>query len=161
LPSQNPAASNGGVLTRLPKPQYKFLLECFEWMIAPLARMMSPTNPLRRRKTQKTTFSDDRQHYWACCPDQLDQTQLAVERELAISRLDRDSPILQSLDAALRRIERGTYGYCLQCEEEISLKRLQAVPWTSFCLDCQEEFDRSRRRSFSDLSPDDELIIRA
>jgi DnaK suppressor protein len=94
-------------------------------------------------------------------PDQLDQTQLAVERELAISRLDRDSAILQSLDAALRRIERGTYGYCVQCEEEISLKRLQAVPWTSFCLECQEEFDRRQRRSFSDLSPASELIVRA
>lgn len=94
-------------------------------------------------------------------PDQLDQTQLAVERELAISRLDRDSAILQSLDAALRRIEDGTYGYCVQCEEEISLKRLRAVPWTSFCLDCQEEFDCSQRRSFSDLLPDSELIVRA
>jgi DnaK suppressor protein len=94
-------------------------------------------------------------------PDRLDQTGLAVERELAISRLDRDSAILQSLDAALRRIERGTYGYCIQCEEEISPKRLQAVPWTSFCLACQEEFDRRQRRSFSDLPPDSELIIRA
>src|SRR5262249_24572324 len=94
-------------------------------------------------------------------PDQHDQTGLAVERELAIRRLDRESAILQSLDAALRRIERGTYGYCIQCEEEISPKRLQAVPWTSFCLDCQEEFDRRQRRSFSDLPPDSELIIPA
>ena len=93
-------------------------------------------------------------------PDQLDQTQLAVERELAISRLDRDSAILHSLDAALRRMEDGTYGHCVECEEEISFKRLHAVPWTSFCLSCQEEVDRRQRRSFADL-PDSELIVRA
>jgi DnaK suppressor protein len=92
-------------------------------------------------------------------PDAIDQTQLAVDRELAISRLDRDYSILQSVDAALRRMEDGTYGHCLHCEEEISLKRLQAVPWTSFCLSCQEEFDRHHSRSLSEAASDFESIL--
>jgi DnaK suppressor protein len=92
-------------------------------------------------------------------PDAIDQTQLAVDRELAISRLDRDYSVLQSVDAALRRVEDGTYGHCLQCEEDISLKRLQAVPWTSFCLSCQEEFDRHQSGSLSEPAADFEAIL--
>ena len=93
--------------------------------------------------------------------DTMDQTQLAVERELAISRLDRDYSVLQNLDAALRRMEDGTYGRCVHCEDEISPKRLHAVPWTSLCLRCQEEFDSRQSRSLSELSPDSEQILRA
>jgi DnaK suppressor protein len=92
-------------------------------------------------------------------PDAIDQTQLAVDRELAISRLDRDSSVLQSVDAALRRVEDGAYGNCLHCDEEISLKRLHAVPWTSYCLSCQEEFDRRQSGSLSKAEADFEAIL--
>ena len=94
-------------------------------------------------------------------PDAIDQTQLTAERELAITRLARDHSMLQSLDAALHRLENGTYGLCLNCEEEISAKRLQAVPWTSFCLSCQEDVDQRQKRALSNGSADSELMIRA
>ena len=94
-------------------------------------------------------------------PDAIDQTQLTVERELTITRLDRDHSMLQSLDAALHRLQNGTYGLCLNCEEEISAKRLQAVPWTSFCLSCQEDVDRRQKQVISNGSADSELMIRA
>ncbi|MFN0169594.1 MAG: TraR/DksA family transcriptional regulator [Bryobacteraceae bacterium] len=74
--------------------------------------------------------------------DALDEVQLAGERELAIRNLDRESNLLRSVRVALARIEEGTYGTCLHCEEDISSKRLNAVPWTSFCLSCQEAADR-------------------
>lgn len=92
-------------------------------------------------------------------PDAIDQTQLAVDRELAISRLDRDYAVLQSVSAALRRTEDGTYGQCLRCDEEISVRRLLAVPWTSFCLSCQENFDRHQSQFLSELSTDFEPIL--
>jgi DnaK suppressor protein len=41
----------------------------------------------------------------------------------------------------LTRIEEGTYGTCLRCDSEISLKRLKAVPWAAYCLACQEAAD--------------------
>ncbi|MDX2153156.1 MAG: TraR/DksA family transcriptional regulator [Bryobacteraceae bacterium] len=75
-------------------------------------------------------------------PDALDEVQLAGERELAIRTLDRESSLLRNVRAALRRIEEGTYGTCVHCEEEISLKRLNAVPWTPYCIQCQEQADR-------------------
>jgi len=78
-------------------------------------------------------------------PDALDAVQHATERELAIRNLDRESNLLKHTRAALRRIEEGSFGVCLHCEEEISSKRLAAVPWTAFCIQCQEILDRSER----------------
>jgi DnaK suppressor protein len=76
--------------------------------------------------------------------DALDEVQYATERELAIRNLDRDSNLLRNVRAALCRIEEGSFGVCLRCEEDISLKRLAAVPWTTFCIQCQEIADRSQ-----------------
>ena len=75
-------------------------------------------------------------------PDALDEVQLAGERELAIRNLDRDSNMLRQVRAALGRIADGTYGVCLHCEEDISVKRLNAVPQTPYCIKCQEAADR-------------------
>jgi DnaK suppressor protein len=76
-------------------------------------------------------------------PDQLDEIQQASERALAVSNLDRNFSQLRSARAALRRIDEGDFGICQQCEEEIHLKRLAAVPWTSYCIECQEAADRN------------------
>jgi DnaK suppressor protein len=75
-------------------------------------------------------------------PDALDEVQLAGERELAIRNLDRESHLLRQVRSALSRIADGSYGICNHCEEEISLKRLNAVPQTAYCIKCQEAADR-------------------
>ena len=75
-------------------------------------------------------------------PDALDEVQHAAERELAIRNLDRESNLLRNVRGALRRIQDGTFGVCLHCEEDISPKRLAAVPWTAYCIQCQELADR-------------------
>src|SRR5947209_18316376 len=71
-------------------------------------------------------------------PDALDEVQHAAERELAIRNLDRESNLLRNVRGALRRIEDGSFGICLHCEEEISPKRIAAVPRASFCIQCQD-----------------------
>ena len=76
-------------------------------------------------------------------PDAIDEVQLAGERELAIRNLDRESNLLRNVKAALARIADGSYGTCIHCEEEISLKRLNAVPWAGYCIKCQEAVDRN------------------
>jgi RNA polymerase-binding transcription factor len=78
--------------------------------------------------------------------DVLDQIQYATERELALGNLERESVRLRDTRAALRRIDVGTFGTCLNCEEDISLKRLAAVPWTQCCIACQEVADREGRQ---------------
>ena len=76
--------------------------------------------------------------------DALDEVQYATERELAIRSLDRDSNLLRNVRAALDRIEEGSFGVCLHCEEDISPKRLAAVPFTAYCIVCQELADRGQ-----------------
>lgn len=74
--------------------------------------------------------------------DALDQIQHMVERELALETLGRESAFLRETRAALRRIDTDTFGICLDCEEEISLKRLAAIPWAARCIACQERADQ-------------------
>ena len=76
--------------------------------------------------------------------DALDEVQHAAERELAIRNLDRESNLLRNVRLALRRIEEDSFGVCLHCEEEISPKRVAAVPWAPFCIQCQEQADKNQ-----------------
>ncbi len=91
-------------------------------------------------------------------PDAIDEVTRAAERELAIRNLDRESQLLRNVRAALRRIDDGTFGTCAHCEEEISPKRLAAVPWTAFCIRCQEAADRNERSAVETL---DTLLVNA
>ena len=75
-------------------------------------------------------------------PDALDQVQRATEREFAIGRLENDCRRQHKIVAALERIKEGTYGACMECEAEIGIKRLRAVPWAEYCLECQTNADR-------------------
>jgi DnaK suppressor protein len=74
-------------------------------------------------------------------PDALDEIRLAAERDLTVSLLNRDAQMSRRIQGALRRMEDGAYGACLVCDEPISFKRLQAVPWAELCLACQERSD--------------------
>jgi DnaK suppressor protein len=89
-------------------------------------------------------------------PDALDEVQHAAERELAIRNLDRESNLLRNVRGALARIEEGTFGVCLHCEEDINPKRLNAVPWAPYCITCQEMADR-RKEEFNEEF--DELMV--
>ena len=88
--------------------------------------------------------------------DALDEVQHAAERELAIRNLDRESNLLRNVRSALRRIDEGSFGICLHCEEEISPKRIAAVPWAPFCIQCQEQADKNQEQG--DESFDDMLV---
>jgi DnaK suppressor protein len=74
--------------------------------------------------------------------DQMDEIQYASERDLVIGNVDRESSRLREVKAALRRIENGSFGTCIECESAIDPKRLAAVPWAPRCIQCQEAADR-------------------
>ena len=74
--------------------------------------------------------------------DQMDEIQYASERDLAIGNVDRETILLRGVKAALRRVDDGSFGTCIECELAISPKRLAAVPWASRCIQCQEAADR-------------------
>jgi DnaK suppressor protein len=90
--------------------------------------------------------------------DALDEVQHAAERELAIRNLDRESQLLRNVRAALRRINEGSFGICVHCEEEISPKRIAAVPWAPFCIQCQEQADRNQEQGDEIL---DDMLVSA
>ena len=73
--------------------------------------------------------------------EQIETVQLAGQREFAARTLERETKNLTQIDAALKRIEHGDFGTCLDCEEPIAPKRLAALPWAGYCLHCQELHD--------------------
>lgn len=73
--------------------------------------------------------------------DPADITQQVAERELASRGLSRNASLMRDLRAALSRLDDGTYGVCVDCEEPIAARRLAAVPWAPRCLSCQESVE--------------------
>ena len=74
--------------------------------------------------------------------DALDEIRSAAERELTTRSLERRTELLRSVRTALDRIADGSYGACFECDEEISHKRLRAMPWATYCINCQEAADQ-------------------
>jgi len=73
--------------------------------------------------------------------EELDQIQNKVNRELAVSDINRNSRLLREIDGAIARLREGSHGVCRHCEEEISPKRMAAIPWAALCISCQEMAD--------------------
>ena len=91
--------------------------------------------------------------------DEFDRIQQAAEREFVMGGLERNFTRMREVTAALRRLDNGTFGICASCEEEISSKRLAAVPWVPFCLVCQEAADREA--TAPSLEADESLLVAA
>jgi DnaK suppressor protein len=70
--------------------------------------------------------------------DEGDLSQQHHEEWIFLNRNTIDMKLLREISDALHRIELGHYGVCMECEEQISIKRLDAVPWARYCVSCQE-----------------------
>jgi DnaK suppressor protein len=71
--------------------------------------------------------------------DFVDQASDDNEVHVNIRLLQTDAKLLRAIEAAIARIDNGAYGICTSCEDEISVARLTAVPWTSLCIACKEK----------------------
>jgi DnaK suppressor protein len=71
-------------------------------------------------------------------PDITDRASLETERSLELRTRDRERKLIAKIDAALGRIDDGTYGYCEETDEPISLRRLEARPIATLSLEAQE-----------------------
>jgi DnaK suppressor protein len=65
-----------------------------------------------------------------------------LDREIDYTLEENSTQVLAEIDAALARIDAGTYGICTNCGKEIPLARLEAYPWASLCIDCKRERER-------------------
>lgn len=72
-----------------------------------------------------------------------DATELFLrERNIALRNNAQD--LLAQVEAALRRLDEGTYGICQRCGQEISIERLEALPYATLCITCQSQVERGR-----------------
>ena len=78
-------------------------------------------------------------------PDLTDRASLETERAIELRTRDRERKLISKIDAALGRIEDGSYGYCEETDEPISLKRLEARPIATLSLEAQERHERMER----------------
>ncbi len=78
-------------------------------------------------------------------PDLADRASEETDRALELRTRDRQRKLVAKIDAALRRIENGEYGYCEETGEPISLKRLDARPIATLSLEAQERHERRER----------------
>lgn len=78
-------------------------------------------------------------------PDIADRASEETDRALELRTRDRQRKLVAKIDAALRRIEDGSYGYCEETGEPISLRRLDARPIATLSLEAQERHERKER----------------
>lgn len=80
-------------------------------------------------------------------PDEIDLASSEYAQSMVFRLRDREKFLLMKIDRALQRVEDGTFGVCERCEEDISLKRLEARPVTTLCIRCKEEQEK-REKSY-------------
>jgi RNA polymerase-binding protein DksA len=71
-----------------------------------------------------------------------DTATATLDREIDYSLEENSEHVLRAIDAALRRIEDGTYGICETCGQPISQERLEAIPYATQCIDCRRKGER-------------------
>lgn len=83
-------------------------------------------------------------------PDIADRASLETDRSLELRTRDRERKLISKIDEALQRIEDGTYGYCEETNEPISLRRLEARPIATLSIEAQERHERLERTQRDD-----------
>jgi DnaK suppressor protein len=78
-------------------------------------------------------------------PDLADRASSETDRSIELRARDRQRKLIAKIDAALARIEDGTYGYCEETGEPISLRRLEARPIAVLSIDAQERHERKEK----------------
>ena len=96
---------------------------------------------LRESKETLLALQDDTANH----PDIADRASSETDRAIELRARDRQRKLISKIDAALRRIEDGSYGYCEETGEPISLKRLDARPIATLSIEAQERHERRER----------------
>lgn len=76
--------------------------------------------------------------------DEVDSASQSTEKELLFELADNEKIIIDAIESALRRIEKGKYGRCESCDKKITEKRLEAIPWVRYCIECQSKSEKPK-----------------
>lgn len=74
--------------------------------------------------------------------DLADKAANSYTKEFLFGQTNTDRSMLQLVEGALERIKANEFGHCVNCQEEIQQKRLEAVPWAKHCVSCQEKLEQ-------------------
>jgi DnaK suppressor protein len=85
--------------------------------------------------------------------DVADSCVFNMSKEALFERTSQQRLVLRMVEGALERIADGSFGVCASCGDDISARRLQALPWTQYCLRCQETLEDARRCCSSAQAP--------
>ena len=96
---------------------------------------------LRESRETMQHLQDENQNH----PDLADRASSETDRAIELRARDRQRKLISKIDAALQRIDSGTYGYCEETGEPISLKRLDARPIATLSIEAQERHERRER----------------
>ena len=78
--------------------------------------------------------------------DAVESSEADIQDDIEFALIQMKSETLNKIDAALRRLEEGTYGDCFECGDEISEARLRALPFAVRCKDCEEARETAEQR---------------
>jgi len=96
---------------------------------------------LRESQTTLVALQSESENH----PDLADRASSETDRAIELRARDRQRKLIAKIDAALARIDEGTYGYCEETGEPIALKRLEARPIATLSLEAQERHERNER----------------
>ncbi len=96
-------------------------------------------------KKAKQTLSEDMALDANDLPDEMDLASSEYLQSFTFRLRGREKGLLDKIERALVKIEEGTFGTCEECEEEISIKRLEARPETTLCIRCKEDQERAEK----------------
>lgn len=96
---------------------------------------------LREARDTLQHLQDENQNH----PDLADRASSETDRAIELRARDRQRKLIAKIDAALQRIEDGTYGYCEETGEPIAIKRLEARPIATLSIEAQERHERRER----------------
>ena len=100
-------------------------------------RLIAKQEELQRQVSKSE--QDGRQIDEDTTQDIADKAANSYTKEFLFHQSDDNRRILQLVSEALDRLKNGSYGHCVACQEEVQVKRLEAVPWARHCIDCQEK----------------------
>ncbi|GJL65195.1 MAG: DnaK suppressor protein [Nitrospirales bacterium] len=116
-----------------------------------LAKRDAITQAIKQQLGQSLT--EEQQRRLESAMDSGDQALVDLDREMGISLQEMRNKERRQIEEALVSLEEGTYGMCAECGEEVSEKRLQALPFARLCVACQtnrelmEKIERAEQRS--------------
>lgn len=114
-------------MTKKEKQEFrKMLLERKERIIRKLSEFINESKEIETNVAQ----------------DVVDKAESSYTKEFLLSLSDTERDQLMLIDEALRRLDKNDFGLCQLCSQEISRKRLNALPWTPTCINCQKKAEK-------------------